>query len=69
MKVVSAVERELFLQLTELAGGSLLLQDVLEALRSRFGRPPKLEDVVEEIVRRRKSPEAELGVAAAGVRP
>ena len=66
MRVVSAEERELFKQLTELAGGSLLLQEVLEDLRSRYARPPKLEEVVEEIVRRRESLEPQPGAVAAG---
>ena len=66
MRVISPEERELFDQLAQLAGGPLLVEVVLRELSSRYGRAPRLEEVVDEIVRQRKSADPQPGAVAAG---
>ena len=66
MRVQSQDEKELFQQLTELAGDALLLQDVLKSLLLRLGRPPKLEEVVHEVVRVRAERDSVGKAVAAG---
>jgi hypothetical protein len=64
MRVISGEERELFDQLAELAGSPLLVEEILKKLAHKLDRPPRLEEVVDEILRQRKRVEAKPPAAA-----
>jgi len=66
MRVSSAEERELFDRLAQLAGGPLLVEAVVRELATKYGRAPKLEEVVDGILRQRRAAEPQAGAIAAG---